>query len=277
MPTLNAVHSSLDDIPEQYQDLYTEKNGQYELTGISGVKTTADIDRLQTSLNKEREEHKATKAKLSNWGDLEHDDVMSKLDRIPELEAAASGKIDEEKIEEMVTKRVEGTLKTRLGPVERNLEKTTKELEELRTERDNLISESRTRTIHDDVRAALVKTKVIPEAQEDALMLADKVFQIDDQGKVVTKDGVGITPGIPAADWLQELSDKKPHWWAASQGGGARGGSGSGGGMSGNPWSKANWNLTEQGKVVKEKGTARAEQMAKAAGSHIGATKPAEA
>ena len=44
-----------------------------------------------------------------------------------------------------------------------------------------------------------------------------------------------------------------------------------------NPWAAASWNLTDQGKLVKALGEVKAAQIAKAAGSHIGATRPARA
>lgn len=41
-----------------------------------------------------------------------------------------------------------------------------------------------------------------------------------------------------------------------------------------NPWDADNWNLTAQGRFIAEHGIRFAEAFAKAAGSHIGATKP---
>ncbi len=42
-----------------------------------------------------------------------------------------------------------------------------------------------------------------------------------------------------------------------------------------NPWRKENWNLTRQGEVVRALGVAKAGEIAKAAGSFVGATRPA--
>lgn len=43
-----------------------------------------------------------------------------------------------------------------------------------------------------------------------------------------------------------------------------------------NPWSAKHWNLTTQGAIVKRHGSATAERMAKAAGTTVGAGKPAD-
>jgi len=276
---LQAVHETLDDIPEQYRDLYTEKNGKHELTGIVGVKTQADIDRLQTALGKERDEHKAAREQLGMWGDLKHEDVVSILDRVPELEAAAAGKLDENAIEEMVERRVNGTLQSRTAPLERQVNTLKTEYEKALQERDALLGEKRTRLIHDHVRKALVNKKVIPEAHEDALMLADRMFEIrDDDGAIVTKSDVGVTPGVDAGLWLDEFGEKRPHWFPGSTGGGAGGsGRGGAGGVpsgTGNPFSRDGWNLTKQGEILRTQGREKADQMARAAGTTVGGGMP---
>jgi hypothetical protein len=46
---------------------------------------------------------------------------------------------------------------------------------------------------------------------------------------------------------------------------------------SNNPWSAANWNVTEQGRLVRVLGEEKAAGIARAAGSHIGATRPTRA
>lgn len=267
---LNVVHEKLEDIPEEYQSLYSEQGGKFVLTGIAGVKTQDDIGRLQTALNKEREDHKTTKAALGVWGDLNHEEVQGKLDRFAELETAAADKIDESKLEEMAEARA----KTRLAPVERENKKLAEENIALKGQVTDFQGRELRRNIHDTVRKALVASKVLQTAQEDALFLAERVFERTEDGQILTKEGVGVTPGIAPDVWLTEIQEKRPHWWPASQGGGATGGSGGTNFGGKNPWSAAHWNLTEQGNVVKVHGMEKAEQMAKAAGVHVGATKP---
>lgn len=41
-----------------------------------------------------------------------------------------------------------------------------------------------------------------------------------------------------------------------------------------NPWAPESWNVTEQGRVVRERGMGAAQAMAKEAGTRIGATRP---
>lgn len=273
---LKDTHEKIEEIPEEFQSLYTEKDGKWELTGIQGVKTQGDVDRISTSLTKERNEHKATKEKLTIWADFDHEEVVKKLDKIPELEAAAKGKLDEAQIEEIVARRVDGTIRSKLAPVERKNKELSKENGELKEDNTKFKSADRTRSIHDSVRKALTSSKVLPDAQEDALILADRCFEIrEDDGKIVTRDNIGITPGLDASGWLSEIQERKRHWWGESVGGGSKGsspGTGIPGGK--NPWSAEHWSLTEQGRVFKEHGKERCEQLAKAAGVAFGDTKP---
>jgi len=270
--SLEAIHKSLDDIPEQYRDLYSERNGQFELSGITGVKTQADVDRLSVSLSKERNDHKDTKTKLQTWGELNHDEVMTSLDRIPELEAAAKeGGIDEEKMNELV----EGRLKTRIAPTERENAQLKTENEGLKTTVGEYQTKETTRKVHDNVRSACIEAKVLDTAQEDVLYLSERVFEVrEDDGEVVTRDNVGVTPGLRAQDWLTEMQGKKPHWWPASQGSGANGGKGAGFNLANNPWSKEGWNMTAQGQYLTANGKDKAVIAAKAAGSHFGSIVP---
>lgn len=267
---LNVVHDTVDDIPEQYRDLYSEQDGKFVLSGISGVKTQADIDRQQAALAEERTAHKATKARFHPFAELDQEDVFKKLDRYDELEAAANDKLDDGKIDEIVEKRI----KTRLAPVERNLGLVTKERDELANENTGFKEQSKMRKVSDHVRAALIKAKVLDTAHEDALLLADRMFDVTEDGTVLTKDNVGVTPGVDADVWLTEMQPKRTHWWPQSVTGGARG-SGSNSGFAGNPWTAENWNVTKQGGVIREHGREKADQLAKSAGSYVGATKPA--
>lgn len=277
---LQAIHDKIDDIPEPYRDLYTEKAGKFELTGISGIKTQADFDRLNGALTKERSDHGAARQALEPWTGLgiELTDLQTTLDRVPELEAAAAGKLDDAAIDDIVNRRVDGTLKSREAPLQRSIADLTKSNETLLAENTGFKAQNTKRAIHDNVRAQLVEQKVIPEAHEDALFLAERVFEVrEDDGMIVTRDGVGVTPGVEAGIWLTDMQEKRPHWWPPSQGGGAQGGGrGPSGAHAGaaNPWSAEGWNMTKQMEVAKTKGRDYAVQLAVAAGTTLTGGKP---
>lgn len=278
---LKPTYEKIDDVPEAHRELYTEKGGKWELTGVEGVKTTADVDRLSKSLHAAQEDNKKLKAALKAFEPLgKPDEVQAKLDRIEELEAlaAAAGGTDEKKIEELVTKRVEGKLRSATTPLERQLKQINDERTALAEELTALKAEKTRRTLHDEIRAAATHKDVNMrvEAIEDAQILGERVFEVTTDGKVLTRDGVpGITPGLKPAEWLRDLQQSRPHWWPETVGGKARGGAGGGGNPGENPWAADTWNMTKQGQFVRQFGMERAGKMAAAAGTTVGGARPA--
>jgi hypothetical protein len=275
MGVLKHQYENQDDIPESFRELYSERGGKFELTGIDGVKTSADVERLQTALTKERDEHKAARERLKPWADLDHDEVISKLDRIPELEAAAQGKLDDEQIDQIVSRRVEGTIRSKLSPLERQLKKEQDEKTALLEMNQKLVGQDRRRRMQDAMRKQLSEAKALPDAFDDAFMLAEHLFEETDDGQFITREVAGFTPGLDPAGLVAELQEKRRHWWPESVGGGSRGSGGGGGAPGGrNPFSAEHWSLTEQGRILRQHGRERAEQLAKAAGTTVGGGKP---
>jgi hypothetical protein len=264
---LKLIYDIPEDVPEQYRDLYTERDGKLHLTGVEGMKTQADIDRLQSALTKERGDHKTARDKLALFGDLNPDEVHAQLDRIPELEAASAGKLDENKINEIVESRI----RTKLAPVERERDRLQRERDEAVNLAENTRGELRSRDIRTKITDAALKAKVTPTAIDDILLVGERVFDVGDDGALIVRDGTGTTPGVDPLTWLSEMQERRPHWWPPSEGGGSRGGNGGGG--ADNPWRADQWNLTKQGQLFKEN-PERAAQLAKAAGSSIGALPP---
>lgn len=265
---LEMSYASENEIPAEFVSLYSQQGSKWVLTGVNGIKSQTDVDRLQESLRKEREDHKASKTALAAFNGLNAEEVLEKLDRIAELEAAAGGKLDETKINEIV----EARLKAKLAPVERERDKLKQELQDTSGKVLELTAKEKTRVIHDHIRKAATSSKMRESAIEDALMLGERILDVDDQGNVTTKDNVGTTPGLSPEVWLTELQDKRPHWWPESSGAGAKGGNGGGGTT--NPFTAEHWNMTEQGRIFKEN-PAKADQLAKSAGTTVGGGKPA--
>ena len=272
---LKAIVDTLDGLDEHIAGLYTQRGDKFELSveipGIEGVKSFTDFTRLNEALRKERQDHKSVKDRFAPLGDRKVEDILTVFDRLPELEAAAANnKVDDAKIESLVT----GRLTAKLAPVERELQTTREAL----AQRDALVQQYEQRevqrTIGDSVRTATAKLKVVDSAVEDVTLLAERIFKIDENGNVVAKDNVGCTPGISPEVWLNEMQTKRPHWWGPSQGGGAGGSGGRPGSFATNPWSADGWNLTEQGRMYREN-PSKADQMAKSAGTTIGGPRPA--
>jgi hypothetical protein len=266
---IKLVYDSQDAIPENVRELYTEENGKWKLTGVEGMKTQADVDAMARARDNEKAAHQATKQKFAAFDGMDLDEVQEKLDKFEEYKIAAEGKMDQAKIDELV----EAKIKSRLAPVERERDQLKTKTAELEKSTGELQNEIVSRDRREVVSKALAESKVIDTAREDAIMLSERVFEKTEDGKFVTKDGVGVTPGLEPGEWLKEIAEKRPHWWEPAKGTGTTPGSRGPGGLA-NPWSKENWSLTSQGAFIREHGQEKAAQYAKAAGSMIGATAP---
>jgi len=271
---LLAIYNTQEEIPEPFQELFTERDGKWELTEVTGIKTQSDIDRVQASLVKERSDHKATKEKFAPFAELDPEQMAKDTDELAEARIRlehGEGEIDEEKM----TTLVDAKVATQTAPLRRELEKLGEERDGLITENGEYKNKETNRLISDAVREAAIGIKVIDTAMDDVLMLSERVFEIQEDGTVLTKDGVGVTPGIAPDIWFSEMQDKRPHWWPIAQGGGANGGGG-GGGFADNPFSSEHWNMTAQG-AAQRADPGKAERMAKAAGTTVGGPRPVAA
>lgn len=271
MPDINIEleYDSQDAIPEGVRGLFDEQDGKFRLTGVQGLKTQKDVNNVQEALRKEREDHSTAKSALKAWEGLKPDEVRAQLDEYPTLKAAAEGKLDDEKINGLV----ESKLTQKTAPLQRQLETISTENNDLKTENEKLKMQMERRDLNDVVRSVSKEMKVVDSAVEDVEMVAAAYFERNEAGEFVTKADVqGVTPGVDMQQFLKEMQKKRPHWWPASEGGGA-GNLGEYGG-SANPWSKDGWNMTQQSQVYREKGAEFATKLAKAAGTSIGGTRP---
>lgn len=273
---LELTYNSAEEIPSGFESLYTEKDGKWHLTGIKGMKTLDDVTKLQMSLRKEREDHKRTKDRLAKLGgdDVDIDQMLLDLDELEDLRARIAagegGKVDEKKLEELVETRVNRQLR----PIERERDQLKSRITELEAVNGELKGTINRSTIESRIRDLAIAEKVVPSALDDVLFMATHLFEVADDGEIVAKPGArGVQDGTTPDVWLADMKEKKPHWWPASQGGGAGGGK-DGGGLGSNPWAAKTWDIDAQGVMVRTD-RAKAERMAKAAGSYIGAVAPA--
>lgn len=282
---LKTIYDHAEDIPEGYADLYTERNGRWELTGIQGVKTQADVDRVQSALTKERSDHKLAKEALKAFEGLDPVEIAATATKLEEVTAQleainTDGRLDETKLEPIIAAR----LKQATAPLERektNLERQLEAQKKLVIEKDgevvNLRTTITTGNVERSIRDAAVKAKVLGPAIVDAVMHGKSIFEQTEDGRTITRDVNGVTPGLTPDEWLKDMQEKSPHWWPASVGGGSRGGGGGPLGRANNPWTKEAWNVTKQGAYVRENGIEKANQLAESVGSKVGATAPAAA
>lgn len=279
---LKTIYEKQEEIPEGFGDLYAERNGKFELTGVEGVKTQADIDRVSEALRKEKADHKLVKDKLVAFGDVDPATLPVLQEELAEAKAKLEAVTAEGKDKiEAVNSQIEAAVNRAVGPVTRDKEALARQLEVAKkavTDKEAEIAtvkqEQQQERVRTTLRDAVIAAKVVPTAIDDAVLVGETMFELVD-GKLVTKDANGITPGLSPKEWAKDMEEKRPHWFPISVGGGAQGGKGGGSlNLKDNPWSVAGWNLTKQGQVVKDLGPEKAADMAARVGSKLGATRP---
>jgi hypothetical protein len=277
---MKTVIESLDDVAEGLREHYVEntnpttKKTEFVLAiegvidplpGVKALKQEAGSYRTKLT------DIEGRYGKIKAFEGMNAEEVRAKLDRITELEAAAGGKLDDKAIDNIVETRI----KTRTGPLERMIQSLTQERDGYKSQVDTYTAKEKTRMVSDEVRQAAVKLKMEPTAVEDAILLAERVMEVGEDGAVTVKDKVGYTPGVDVVTWLGDMQAKRPHWWGPSAGGGAGGNRGGGAADGINPWAHDTWNVTQQNKITISD-SKKAERMAASAGTTVGGLKPAK-
>lgn len=284
---LEESYATIEEIPEAFRELYTERNGAHVCTGINGMLGSSERVRLQNENGARRITNTELTTSLGGWSNLGEtpDAVRTLLDSIPVLQAqadAAGG--DAEAIQKQVDARVRVTEVQHQRAIETLNTAQTNQAAVLLSYEDGARSTA--------IRNAVIKAaqdskqgKINPDALEDVVMYGAAQLQcVEERGEngqlmitgVVSKENVGVTPGMDAGVWLTEMSPKKGHWYMESSGGSGGPRKRDGSGMGGNPWMKANWSMAAQGRFVREHGADKARAAAEQAGSKLGAVAPAE-
>lgn len=283
--TLEAVVKDQASIPEALRAHYTEKDGAFVLD-VTGMKTQADFDAYAEALKKRFTDAAADLGKKNQAG-LSRDDVLEVVEASLKKFAEAGGGLPGKKTDDKGGGGGGGDggdpqVAARLHDLERKQAALTTELETAKKERDDALGRSTTTTIRNTLSTEAAKAGVIPDGVEGLVTLIEPAFETAQDGSVVTKleAGNGVSPNQKPADYLADIARKKEFrmYWPASKGAGAdgsgAGGPGTGGDTGkGNPWMKAAWNMTEQGKLYREN-KVEAERLMQAAGVQLGAVAP---
>lgn len=280
MPKLRTIYDTQADIPEGFTDLFTEKNGRFELTAIEGVKTQADIDRVNAALVKERNDHKIARERLQQFGEIDPTTLPALQEELTEARArldalTAEGKDGEQKVQA----QIDAAIARAVGPINRDKDSLNRQLEAAKkvvadkeSEISKLSAERDAEHVRLAIRDAVIAAKVLPTAIDDAVLVGERMFETVD-GKLITKGENGLTPGLNPKEWAKEMEEKRPHWWPVSVGGGAGGSKGGGVNVKDNPFTAEGWDMTKQGQLYKAD-PEKAAQLAARAGVKIGATRP---
>jgi hypothetical protein len=272
---LNMIVDSLDELPEDVRAEYEERDGKFQLQ-VSGAFSKIDRDKLTESLRKERDISKTAGAGVKAFGTWTPETIHTlegERDQLS-IELAASKK-EGGPTDEDIDKIVEARVVARLAPVERKLNQSTELVQSLTGERDSLAkAQTKGKILRAVVGAFGAKDLgANPDASVDVELWAAGNFEVDDDGKVVSKDGPGIVPGLNPGEVFKDMRDnnQRPHWFGRTVGAGASGSDGGKNNDGDNPF-KINKdtgrpvNFTQASAMVRDD-PARAKRLAQAAGA----------
>lgn len=275
MSALKLIYENETDIPAGFAELYTEKDGKWTLTGVDGLQTNDNVKRLETALKAERDAHRKTKEqakKLEKIGDRDVDQLLKDAEEAPDLreeleELKKGGGRDAQAQIDAAVERERKRLLREVDKEKAETAKVQKQLEEERAGKEKLTTKMRSTTVRGELTKAASAAGMRKEAVDDVLRYQD-VFEVvegdDGNDKVVTRDGVGVTPGISPADWMADRKNDRPHWWPDSEGGGLRGGDKKNPGVD-NPFKREGFNFTKATTLIARDRT-KADQLARTAG-----------
>ena len=233
-----------DEIPAEHLPLYAERDGAW-LLDVEGAVEKTKLDEFRTSnvsLLKERDELK------KRYEGIDPDEVRKLTDEKRRLEEGAQLKAGE------VEKVIEARVKALKGDYDKQLSTAT-------SERDALNARLVAIQIDQGVVSAASKRGLRASAMPDITARARGVFRLvngvptafEADGQTVRPGRDGVTP-MTLDEWVDAQVSEAPHLFESNAGGGAAGnGSGGVGNKTPgkNPFSKENWNLTEQMRLQK--------------------------
>lgn len=242
---LRALIQSLDDVDEQYRNLYVRTDDGYVLdiddggfkSRISEFRNNnIDLRRQLDATKDQEQELERLRDQVSRFKDIDPEkatEALQKMAQLKDKELLDSGKIDE-----LVAQRVERQVENMRKDYDGKVAALEGAVQELTTGRDNF------RKLYSDNVTDSTLLQAIGEigtlrkgAAQDALGRGHKVWQVNDDGNLmpVGPDGKvlygrdGKSPVTPK-EWAEGLMTEASYLFEGSAGGGSRSGTGNGAG-----------------------------------------------
>lgn len=262
MGKLEAVIEKLEEVPEELRSYYTEaEDGKFriQVNGLVPKSTLAEFRNTNTELMKQLA---SVEEQITLWKVLGEDptEINKELKELRALRTRVEDKdlIDRRGFDEALNKRT-AEMK---ASTDNQIRTLTEELQRITSERDTAVARYQQSMVNRELTDAALAAGVLPPAIPDVLSRArEHGWILNDKGRVVQRDNDGGTQYVIGADgaspltpreWLNGyVRDTAPHFFAALSGGGSFGSTSTTGTME-NPYEKATWNMTKQGRLEAE-------------------------
>lgn len=190
--------------------------------------TQADVDKLIAEQvaglkNKNSEligKEKELKTKLAEFDGIDPQTVKAMLKNFADQEEAKL--IAEGKMDDVLAKRTER--------MKADHDKQTAKLQGDLDKVNARVAKFAERALSASVREVGAALNIHASAYDDALLRAKSLFDVDDDGNAIARDGVFGKDGKPLTlkEWFEGMKETAPHWFPAPSGGGSQGGGGGG-------------------------------------------------
>lgn len=256
--SLKFVLDSLDEAVAGTEGHYLEgEDGKFILDLEGGPKDqSGDVEKLDRSVKAARQDVKDIKSKYAWVGELTEAEVQELRDAREDLQYQLEN--NKAPSNEELEERAQRLADRRTREIETKLSSTTEELTNYKQALVLHEAAANQRKIRDAVDSVLNESngfKIHDSAKEDIYPYAERIMEIDEDGNVRSKEGVGIDPGLSFKDILGDLqnSGRRSHWFQGSTGGGLDGRAGGDTYSGPNPFDKKSgtFNLTQIGQLKK--------------------------
>ena len=231
------------EIPAEHAALYVERDGAFFLDA-EGVVDKSKVDEFRTNNLALKNQLAELNAKFDGIDPDAVKTLFAEKTKLEEQKLIKDGEV--EKLVENRTKKILGEMEKRASNAEQLASSLSAQLLEKEIERNVVEAGSKLG----------LRASAIPDLKGRARNIfkisGGSIIAVDTDGKTPVFGRDGVTP-LTFDEWVTRQVVEAPHLFESSAGGGAVGhGSGGVGNRSGqNPFSKENWNMTEQMKIAK--------------------------
>lgn len=240
---LKFKYAAKTEIPAEHSSLYVERDGAFFLDA-EGVVDKSKVDEFRTNNLALKNQLAELNARFEGIDPDAVKTLLAEKAKLEEQKLIKDGEV--EKLVENRTKKILGDMEKRASSAEQLASSLSAQLLEKEIERN--IVEAGTKL---GLRATAIPD-LKGRARNIFKISGGTVIAVDTDGKTPVFGRDGVTP-LTFDEWVARQVVEAPHLFESSAGGGAVGnGSGGVGNRSGkNPFSKENWNMTEQMKIEK--------------------------
>ena len=223
---LKYKYTKKDDIPTAFVDLYTEKNGEWILTGVDGVVSQEEFIEFRENNRSLNQQVRDLKTKITEFGDITPDKVKGLQDQITDLTAkleSGGGGGGSKQVQDLTSQLDAMTKK-----IESMQTQYDTQLNTLTTERDQAKQQLQNNMIADAIQSAAINKGIRKTALEDVKLRAQGVAKVQD-GKVVIVGPDGQpkysekkpSELMSPEEWVEGLQENASHLFEGSGGGGS--------------------------------------------------------